>query len=103
MIIKKIIGTKPMPSHPVNLIDFSRGLSEFLNQVQYKGVVLDIERGKRIVARISPARQADGFPIEQLDDLLGKGPQLSAADKLPMASDVHAAREQLRTKADLWT
>lgn len=66
-------------------------------------MVLDIVRGKRIVARISPARQADGFPIQQLDDLLGKGPQLSAADKLLMASDVRAVREQLRTKADLRT
>ncbi len=74
-----------------------------MSQVQYKGMVLDIVRGKRIVARISPARQADGFPIQQLDDLLGKGPQLSAADKLLMASDVRAVREQLRTKADLRT
>lgn len=85
-----------MLSHVVNI-------TEFLNQVQYKGVVLDIERSKRIVARISPARQADGFPIQQLDDLLGKGPQLSATDKLLMDSDVRAVREQLRTKADLRT
>lgn len=87
----------------MNATDFSLGQSELLNQVQYKGMVLDIERGKRIVARVQPARQADGFPIEQLDDLLGKGPPLSAVDKLSMASDVRAVREQVRTKAGLWT
>ncbi len=38
----------------VNATEFSRGLSEFLNQVQYTGQVLDIERGKRVVARVSP-------------------------------------------------
>lgn len=91
-----------MAAYAVNVTDFSRGLSEFLNNVQYKGMVLDIERGKRIVARVSPAGQADGFPIGQLDDLLDKGPQLSAADRQAMAVDVHALRAQQRTKADPW-
>jgi hypothetical protein len=91
-----------MAAYAVNVTDFSRGLSEYLNNVQYKGMVLDIERGKRIVARVSPAGQADGFPIEQLDDLLGKGPQLSSADRQAMALDVRGARAQLRTKVDPW-
>lgn len=39
-----------MATYAVNVTDFSRGLSEFLNNVQYKGMVLDIERGKRVVA-----------------------------------------------------
>lgn len=91
-----------MPSQAVNVTEFSRGLSEFLNHVQYKGMVLDIERGKRIVARVSPVGQSDGFPLGQLDDLLAKGPQLSAAERLSMASDVRAVRAQLRTKADPW-
>ena len=66
-------------------------------------MVLDIVRGKRIVARVPPVGQPDGVPIAQLDDLLGKGTPLSAVDKLSMASDVRAVREQLRTKADLRT
>ena len=74
-----------------------------MSQVQYKGMVLDIVRGKRIVARVPPVGQPDGVPIAQLDDLLGKGTPLSAVDKLSMASDVRAVREQLRTKADLRT
>ena len=74
-----------------------------MSQVQYKGMVLEIVRGKRIVARVPPVGQPDGVPIAQLDDLLGKGTPLSAVDKLSMASDVRAVREQLRTKADLRT
>ncbi len=91
-----------MAAYAVNVTDFSRGLSEYLNNVQYRGMVLDIERGKRIVARLSPAGQTDGFPIGQLDDLLGKGPQLSAPDRQALAGDVRAVRAQLRTKADPW-
>jgi hypothetical protein len=91
-----------MAAYAVNVTDFSRGLSEFLNNVQYKGMVLDIERGKRVVARVSPAGLTDGFPLAQLDDLLTKGPQLSVADRLSMAADVRTVRSQLRTKADPW-
>lgn len=103
LLSEKITRTNAMPSHIVNVTDFSRSLSEFLNQVQYKGMVLDIVRGKRIVARVPPVGQSDGFPIAQLDDLLGKWTQLSAVDKLSMASDVRAVCEQVRTKAGLWT
>ncbi len=91
-----------MATHAVNVTEFSRGLSEFLNNVQYKGMVLDIERGKRVVARVSPAGLMDGFPIGQLDDLLGKGPQLSASDRQSMSADLRAVRTQLRSKADPW-
>jgi hypothetical protein len=91
-----------MTTYAVNVTEFSRGLSEFLNNVQYKGMVLDIERGKRVVARVSPAGLVDGFPIGQLNDLLSKGPQLSAADRQTLVADVRTARTQLRTKADPW-
>jgi antitoxin (DNA-binding transcriptional repressor) of toxin-antitoxin stability system len=89
----------------VNATEFSRGLSEFLNQVQYKGQTLDIERGKRIVARVSPvadASYADGFPLSQLGDLLAKAPQLAAADRKLMAKDLRAVRSGLLPKDDPW-
>jgi hypothetical protein len=91
-----------MATLAVNATDFSRGLSEFLNQVQYKGQVLDIERGKRIVARVSPIAAADGFPIDQLDVWLAKGPLLGAADRQAMAKDVRSVRAQLVNRADPW-
>ena len=43
-----------MPTVSVSVTEFSRGLSEFLNHVQYQGQILDIERGKRDIARVSP-------------------------------------------------
>jgi antitoxin (DNA-binding transcriptional repressor) of toxin-antitoxin stability system len=89
----------------VNATDFSRSLSEFLNQVQYKGQVLDIERGKRVVARVSPVPAlsgTDGFPITQLDELMAKGPQLAAGDRQLMARDVQAVRSHLQPRPDPW-
>jgi antitoxin (DNA-binding transcriptional repressor) of toxin-antitoxin stability system len=94
-----------MSALTVNATDFSRRLSEFLNQVQYKGQVLDIERGKRVVARVSPVPALsglDGFPLAQLDGLMARGPQLAANDRKLMARDVQAVRGHLKPRPDPW-
>ena len=89
----------------VNATDFSRSLSEFLNQVQYKGQVLDIERGKRVVARVSPVpglSGIDGFPLMQLDEFLARGPNLTTSERKLMAQDVQTVRGNLKTRPDPW-
>ena len=91
-----------MSTLSINVTEFSRGLSDFLNQVQYRGQVLDIERGKRVVARVSPVSAVDGYPIEQLDALLARGPRLDKADSNSMVKDLRAARTQLRSRPDPW-
>ena len=88
----------------INATEFSRGLSEFLNKVQYTGQVLNIERGKRIIAQISPVPAfaiAAGFPIAQLDVLLGKN-ALPTDERLAMAQDLRTLRATLGAKADPW-
>jgi hypothetical protein len=91
-----------MNAIPVNVTDFSSGLSEFLNQVQYKGQVLDIACGKKVIARVSPASVVDGYPIDQLDKLIAGGPQLSAAERLSFAKDVQNVRSRLSKSRDPW-
>jgi len=91
-----------MPVTTLTVTEFSRGLSNFLNQVQYQGQTLNIQRGKKLVARVLPAGALDGFPIDQLDALLAKGPQLSTADRQAMAADLVALRSSLTPEADPW-
>ena len=86
----------------LTVTEFSRGLSNFLNQVQYQGQTLDIQRGKKLVARVLPAGTTDGFPIDRLDAMLTKGPQLSASERLTMAEDLGAVRAGLATQDDPW-
>ena len=86
----------------LTVTEFSRGLSGFLSQVQYQGQSLDIQRGKRVVARVLPAVASSGFPIDQLDDVLAKGPQLKASERLAMTEDVRSVRNSLKTKSDPW-
>ncbi len=86
----------------LTVTEFSRGLSDFLSQVQYQGQSLDIQRGKRVVARVLPAVATSGFPIDQLDDFLAKGPQLKASERQSMADDVAGVRTGLIARDDPW-
>ena len=86
----------------LTVTEFSRGLSDFLSQVQYQGQSLDIQRGKKVVARVLPAMASSGFPIDQLDDVLEKGPQLKASERLAMAEDVRSMRTLLKARSDPW-
>ena len=86
----------------LTVTEFSRGLSDFLSQVQYQGQSLDIQRGKRVVARVLPAVASVGFPIDRLDELLAKGPQLTAAERQSLAADVRTQRSRLTARDDPW-
>ena len=86
----------------LTVTEFSRGLSDFLNQVQYQGQTLDIQRGKRVVARVLPVVASDGFALYRLDDFLARGPQLSASERQAMAGDLSAVRAQLTAADDPW-
>jgi len=86
----------------LTITEFSRGLSDFLSQVQYQGQTLDIQRGKKVIARVLPAAVADGFPIDQLDDALTRAPQLSQAERAAMVDDLGLQRANLIYRGDPW-
>ena len=86
----------------LTVTEFSRSLSDFLSQVQYQGQSLEIQRGKRVIARVLPAVASSGFPIDQLDDVLAKGPQLTSSERLALAEDIRSVRTTLKTKSDPW-
>ena len=91
-----------MAPQKITVTEFSKGLSDFLNLVQYRGFVFDIERGKRVVAQIIPVAPMDGFPLTQLADLLQSVPSITASDRLNFARDLSSVRGSLKTKTDPW-
>ena len=91
-----------MASQKVSVTEFSKGLSDFLNLVQYRGQVFEIERGKRVVAQVSPVSQKDGFPIAEINALLKSIPSLSASERQSFARDLKSVRSALKTRADPW-
>ncbi len=86
----------------ITVTEFSRGLSGFLSQVQHRGQSLDIQRGKQIVAHVSPARATAGFPLHQLDDWLANASALTADESQSMVRDLRTVRQQLVARDDPW-
>lgn len=80
----------------VTATEFTRGISDYLSQVQYRGQVIDISRGKKTVARIMPAPIVSGLPIGQLDAWLAQAPRLDADDVDDWLTELQVQRESQR-------
>lgn len=91
-----------MPTKTVTATALARNLSEFLNQVRYQGITLEVTRGNEVVACVSPRPPSAGFPIEQLDSLLASLPRFSAEEADAFLDDIHAGAEQLTTERSAW-
>lgn len=91
MIIRTITAT-----------ELARGFSDFLNQVRYQGVTLDVRRGNETVARIQPAGPTLGYPIDQLDTLIAALPSLAQDDVGTFLEDIHAAVANLTAGSNAW-
>ena len=66
----------------INATEFSRGMSEFLNNLPTAAV-------------------SAGFPIAQLDDLFANN-AIPTDERVRMAQDMRALRSGLASKADPW-
>jgi antitoxin (DNA-binding transcriptional repressor) of toxin-antitoxin stability system len=80
----------------VTATEFTRGISDYLSQVQYRGQVIDISRGKKTVARIMPAPAMSGLPIAQFDAWLAQAPRLDEDDADDWLLELQAQRASQR-------
>lgn len=86
----------------VTATELARGFSDFLNQVRYQGVTLDIRRGNETVARIQPAGPTVGYPIDQLDSLIAELPSLAEGDADAFLEDIHEGTASLTAGSSAW-
>lgn len=91
-----------MPPIPLTATTLARNLSEYLNQVRYRGASFDIQRGADVVARLGPVAPAAGYPVGRLGELLAALPRLGEGEAGAMLDDIHAATGQLAPEGDAW-
>lgn len=68
----------------------ARRFSDLLNRVAYRHETLEISRGGRAVARLTPVQPASGVKLKDLNALLVDLPRLNK-DAAAFAADVEAA------------
>lgn len=91
-----------MATKTITATEFSRNLSEWLNQVRYRELRLEIVRGREVVARVEPPATPPGMPITELGALFAGLPRLSDDEARAFLGDIHAATGQLRMEDDAW-
>jgi antitoxin (DNA-binding transcriptional repressor) of toxin-antitoxin stability system len=87
----------------VTATEFTRGISDYLSQVQYRGQVIDISRGKKVIARVTPIDdQPKGLTAGQVEALLASLPPLSREERESFAADIAAGRVERASTRDPW-
>ena len=86
-----------MDSKTVSVADAASCLLDLLGQVESQGKSFDIVDGSRVVARLSPAAQAQGAALSKLNLVLQSLPQLDRNQAEAFAHEVKARLRALRT------
>ena len=91
-----------MTTRSITATHLARNFSDLLNQVRYQHVTLEVMRGNELIAYVSPAPMAAGYPIGQLDRLLAGLPRLSSEESLHFLDDIHHGVAIQPVETDAW-
>jgi len=85
----------------ISVTTATRSFPEILNQVIYQGVVFELERGNKIIARLSPAKPSSPLSVKDLNRFFAQLPPLDD-DALSFAQDINTIRQEIPKESVLW-
>jgi antitoxin (DNA-binding transcriptional repressor) of toxin-antitoxin stability system len=85
----------------IGLADAERHFSELVQRVYSEGIIVELDRGDRIVARISPARPSSRLKVRDLNSFLQSLPRLGE-DAETLREDLRAVRQSFPVERDPW-
>lgn len=78
-----------------------RQFSDLMNRVFYQGTIVELERGNRVIARISPVSPESPLKVENLNNFFHELPSL-AEDSKAFAKDLANSRNQIPMEQNQW-
>ena len=78
-----------------------RQFSDILNRVFYQGISVELERGNKVIARISPASSESPLKVKSLNRLFSGLPSLGK-DAEAFAKDLEDIRNQIPLEKNQW-
>lgn len=78
-----------------------RQFSDLLNRVFYQGAIVELERGNRVIARISPVAPESSLKVKNLNRLFDELPSLGE-DAKAFAKDLADIRKQVPLEQNQW-
>lgn len=91
-----------MSTKQISATELARNLSTLLSEVRFRGLSLEVRRGKEAVARIEPIQGASGFPISRLNSLIAGLPRLGPAEADAFLADLERLDEDFHADEDPW-
>jgi hypothetical protein len=91
-----------MAHQTVTATAFARKFSDYLNQVRYQGMSFDVKRGSDVIACVTPPTRPSGFPMADIDRLLGSLPGMNADEAAAFAHDIRAIDSTLTSSPNAW-
>jgi antitoxin (DNA-binding transcriptional repressor) of toxin-antitoxin stability system len=85
----------------IGLADAERHFSELVQRVYSEGIVVELDRGDRVVARISPATPSSPLKVRDLNSFLQSLPRLGE-DAEAFREDLRTARHSFPAERDPW-
>jgi antitoxin (DNA-binding transcriptional repressor) of toxin-antitoxin stability system len=78
-----------------------RQFSDLLNRVYYHGVSFELERGNKVIARISPVSSESPLKVKDLNKLFSNFPPLGE-DSKTFAKDLANIRKKVPLEKNQW-
>jgi antitoxin (DNA-binding transcriptional repressor) of toxin-antitoxin stability system len=85
----------------IALADAERDFTQLIQRVYSDGVTVEVDRGDRIVARISPVEPRPALQVHDLNAFLQSLPKLGD-DADGFAEDLHSIRRNFPHEGDRW-
>lgn len=86
----------------IKATDAARSFSDVINKVRYQGYSFNIQRGREIVAKITPPGPTTALKVADLNDFFAQLPHLDKKDKLDFDKDVKQIRSEIKHVEDPW-
>ncbi len=78
-----------------------RQFSDLLNRIFYQGVSVELERGNKVIARISPVTTESSLKVKDLNRMFAKLPSLGD-DASTFTKDLEDIRKQMPLEKPQW-
>jgi antitoxin (DNA-binding transcriptional repressor) of toxin-antitoxin stability system len=101
IIVRVQILGEELGMERIALADAERDFSGLVQRVCSEGVTIEVQRGDRVIARISPVEDRPVLQVNDLNDFLQRLPRLED-DAEAFAEDLRAIRRGLPKETDPW-
>jgi antitoxin (DNA-binding transcriptional repressor) of toxin-antitoxin stability system len=78
-----------------------RQFSDLLNRIFYQGISVELERGNKVIARISPVSIASSLKVKDLNRMFAELPSLGD-DASVFTKDLEDIRKQIPLEKTQW-